>query len=158
MIEENDYIFIDGSETAKFLIKNINGKNIFVFSNSLKSAELLGKLKIKSYLFGGNITSNLCTFGENVINEINKISFDKVFFETDGIDIKYGFTTKSVEDSKIKEALYKKANEVYILADNSKFNKIEKVKFLDVDKGFIITDEKSDINEFNKEKIIVVKQ
>ncbi|ENZ02095.1 hypothetical protein HMPREF1092_01330 [Clostridium thermobutyricum] len=158
LIEENDYIFIDGSETAKFLIKNINGKNIFVFTNSLKSAELLGKLKIKSYLFGGNITSNLCTFGENVINEINKISFDKVFFETDGIDIKCGFTTKSVEDSKIKEALYKKANEVYILADNGKFNKIEKVKFLDIDKGFIITDEKSDINEFNKEKIIVVKQ
>ncbi len=27
LIEENDYIFIDGSETAKFLIKNINGKN-----------------------------------------------------------------------------------------------------------------------------------
>ncbi|HAN44282.1 MAG TPA: DeoR family transcriptional regulator, partial [Ruminococcaceae bacterium] len=60
---------------------------------------------------------------------LNSIRVDKAFIGTNAIDISAGLTTPNMLEASIKQKMISVANKVYILADNSKFERVSFAKF-----------------------------
>ena len=58
----------------------------------------------------------------------------------DGIDLEKGFTTPDMDEALIKEEMVNRSNDVYILADSSKFEQVFAVTFTKLKGKCIITD------------------
>lgn len=157
LIQENELIFLDGSEIAQNIAKNLHIKNVKIFTNSLNTAMILASSSSRVYFLGGNLNKeNNSTSGIGLINEIGKLIFDKSFLEAEGVHSNEGFTVSNVDDGRIKEIISKNSNVTYIVADNSRINKKTSFKFLDIDLGVLITDQYSNVKSFNSENIIKV--
>jgi DeoR family transcriptional regulator, fructose operon transcriptional repressor len=148
LINENDAIILDSSSTAarlaEFIIEG-DKKNITVVTNSFKTAfALIGSDNVELIHIGGqvrvNIYSSIGTIAENALKNLR---VDKAFIGINGIDFGIGLTTQNLYESQIKRVMMESSNQVYILADNSKFNQT----FLSIvcpieEVDFIITDNK----------------
>lgn len=157
LIQENELIFLDGSEIAQNIAKNLQIKNVKIFTNSLNTAMVLSNSSSRVYFLGGNLSKDTnSTSGIGLINEIGKLFFDKAFLEAEGVHSIAGFTVSNVDDGRIKEIISKNCNDTYIVADNSKINRKANFKFLDIDSGILITDQYSNVKSFDNENIIKV--
>ena len=58
-----------------------------------------------------------------------------------GIDLEKGFTTPDMDEALIKEEFVNHSNDVYILADSSKFDQVFAVTFTKLKGKCIITDQ-----------------
>ena len=154
LIEDNDVIFIDAGSTCFYMIDYIEAKNITVVTNGIRHIQKLMSKGINTYILGGYARpeKNLI-IGEDIINKINVMNFNKAFLGTMGIDVRSGFTTTMLEDGEVKKAVIKSSDECYILADTSKFNIRNFYTYGDFNQATIITDSKVNFEE-NNVKII----
>lgn len=70
---------------------------------------------------------------------LQKYYFTKGFFETNGVDIKAGFSTPDPTEAQVKRVAFRRSKLIYVLADPSKFNEISPVSFDDLEAAQIIT-------------------
>ena len=128
VIEDKDSIIIDassiGTQLAK-LIKNGDKKDITVVTNSfITSWELMSAKNVELIHIGGQARYDIyCTFGAMAEEALKSLRVDKAFIGINGIDFDSGFTTPNLFESQIKRAMMDAAYQVYIVSDNSKFNK-----------------------------------
>ena len=73
-------------------------------------------------------------------SNLQKYSFTKAFIGTNGINEKQGYTTPDTEEAMLKAVAIKRSFISYVLADNSKFDKVSAVSFAQLDAACIITD------------------
>ena len=123
LIQDNDVIFIDSGSTCFYMIDYIKAKEITVVTNGIMHIQKLMAKGINTYILGGYAKpeKNLI-MGEDMVNKISVMNFDKAFLGTMGIDARSGFTTMMLEDGEVKKAVIKSSDKCYILADKSKFN------------------------------------
>ncbi|MBS5937944.1 DeoR/GlpR family DNA-binding transcription regulator [Clostridium sp.] len=154
LIEDNDVIFIDSGSTCFYMIDYIEAKNITVVTNGIIHIQQLMAKGLNTYILGGYAKSekNLI-IGEDILNKISVMNFDKAFLGTMGIDARSGFTTMMLEDGEVKKAVINSSVECYILADTSKFNVRKFYTYGDFTQATIITDSRVDFEE-GKVKII----
>ena len=109
---------------------------------------------INTYILGGYAKpeKNLI-MGEDMVNKISVMNFDKAFLGTMGIDARSGFTTMMLEDGEVKKAVIKSSDKCYILADKSKFNVRKFYTYGDFTEATIITNSEIKFEE-GKAKII----
>ena len=154
LIQDNDVIFIDSGSTCFYMIDYIKAKEITVVTNGIMHIQKLMAKGINTYILGGYAKpeKNLI-MGEDMVNKISVMNFDKAFLGTMGIDARSGFTTMMLEDGEVKKAVIKSSDKCYILADKSKFNVRKFYTYGDFTEATIIT--KSEIKfEEGKAKII----
>lgn len=126
---DNDFIAISGGTTNfAFTEQIINSdlKNLKVLTNSLNIAiKLMEKQDIELIIIGGKIRekSYEC-IGHQAIEFIRNYNISKFFMGVDGISEGFGFSMASYEESLVAQMLVKKSIETYVLADNSKFDKV----------------------------------
>lgn len=122
-IEDNDVVFIDSGSTCYYIIDYIQAKNVTVVTNGIVHIQKLMDKGINTYILGGYAKpeQNLI-IGEDMVNKINLMNFDKAFLGTMGIDKKSGFTTEVLTDGEVKRTVIKSSEKCYVLADKSKFN------------------------------------
>lgn len=128
-IEEGDIIFLGSGKTCCFLAKMLHHlKNISVVTNNLAAIDDLLRSGAKIHLIGGEVTSTdgIHSFSspENPKDFIDHICVNKAFTSTSGIDLRVGLTVKSVISTYIYTYIPTIASSWYILADSSKFNKL----------------------------------
>lgn len=154
LIEDNDVIFIDSGSTCYYMIDNIKAKNITVVTNGILHIQKLMSMGINTYILGGYAKpeKNLI-IGEDIVNKISSMNFDKAFLGTMGIDSRSGFTTMMLEDGEVKKAVIKSSDLCYILADTSKFNVRKFYTYGDFSQATIITNSKV---EFEDEKAKII--
>lgn len=154
LIEDNDVIFIDSGSTCFYMIDHIESKGITVVTNGIVHIQKLMSKGINTYILGGYAKpeKNLI-MGEDIINKIRVMNFDKVFLGTMGIDARSGFTTMMLEDGEVKKAVIKSSEECYILADKSKFNVRRFYTYGEFNEATIITDSKIEFED-GRAKII----
>ena len=154
LVEDGDSIYLDGGSTTFEMIKYLKGKDITVVTNGINHIFELMKNDIKSYVLGGYIKKVTgVVLGAQSFENIKQFSFDYAFMGANGIDNKKGFTTSDLEEAKLKAEAISLGQEVYILADKSKFGKVYFVKIADIKDANIITDEAlENIAEDIKEK------
>lgn len=161
LIEENDVIFIDAGTTTLAMIPYIESVNITVVTNGIQHASLLTDKNIDTILLGGKIKpTTKAIIGPNSLKELGNYRFNKAFLGINGIDIEYGCTTPDPEEAALKSLATEQASVSYMLADQSKWNKINFVKVCDLEDVTIVTDQaKDNLREFKQRtKILEVEQ
>ena len=154
IIKDKDVIFIDSGSTCYFMIDYISAKNITVVTNGILHIQRLMEKGINTYILGvyAKPEKNLI-MGEDMVNKISVMNFDKAFLGTMGIDARSGFTTMMLEDGEVKKAVIKSSDKCYILADKSKFNVRKFYTYGDFTEATIITNSEIKFEE-GKAKII----
>lgn len=154
LIKDNDVIFIDSGSTCFYMIDYIKAKEITVVTNGIMHIQKLMAKGINTYILGGYAKpeKNLI-MGEDMVNKISVMNFDKAFLGTMGIDARSGFTTMMLEDGEVKKAVIKSSDKCYILADKSKFNVRKFYTYGDFTEATIITNSEIKFEE-GKAKII----
>ncbi|MBC1372325.1 DeoR/GlpR transcriptional regulator [Listeria booriae] len=125
-IEEDEIIFIDSGTTTRniieFLPKNIN---LTLLTNSLdiiNGAALMENITL--IIIGNNYKRNTKSFvGTDDSNTIDKYNVNKAFMAATGVSISHGLTNSDLLEYEIKKRIVTKAEDVFLLADHSKYNK-----------------------------------
>lgn len=161
LIEKNDIVFIDAGTTTLAMIDYIENGNITVVTNGILHASLLTDKNINTFLIGGNIKpSTKAIIGPTSIHQLRNYRFNKAFIGINGIDIEFGCTTPDPEEAALKSLAIKQASITYMLADQSKWNKVNFANVCDMEEVTIITDAiKENIDAFrHKTEIMEAKQ
>jgi DeoR family transcriptional regulator, fructose operon transcriptional repressor len=149
LIKDGDSIAIDVGTTALEVARNLKGKlDLTIITNSLRVVNLAIEScpKNRIILPGGivNISEPSLT-GDLTVSSFENFFVDKLFLGVGGIDFDEGLTDFNFEDAQIKKTLIKKAKEIILVADSSKFNRIAFAYIAPISKvNRIVTDDSID--------------
>ena len=154
-IESGDLIYIDAGTTTGSMIEHIDCMDAIYVTNGARHAIELAERGFKTYLVAGEMKSATeAVIGYGAVDSLRKYHFSKCFIGTDGVDAVNGLTTSDIEESMVKAEAIKRSEEVYILADSSKFGLVASITFAPLDAGTIITDQLTEPEYRNSTKII----
>lgn len=144
MINDGDYIVLDASTTALFVVKNIiQRKKITLITNSI---EILLELSNKSdwnILSTGGVLKEggLSLVGYQAEKMISAFHVDLAVCSCKGLDGEKGITDSNEKDAEIKKAFFKAAKKKVLAVDHTKFDKISFVQVGDIGSvDMIVTD------------------
>ena len=127
LLKDNQVIIIDAGSTASMLVRNIHDfKKLTIITPSIYIARQLSNTKnIDIILTGGNFNletnSLLGPLAEKVIEEIYA---NIAFLACDSISSDLNVMVASFELANLKKSLIKRAEEKVLIADSTKFGKI----------------------------------
>jgi DeoR/GlpR family transcriptional regulator of sugar metabolism len=133
-IKEGDSIILDAGTTTYWLAQTLAGrfKSLLVITNSLPAAMELSKTGYRILLVGGEVLSHsLALNGPVTVNNLESYHVDRAFLATSGISLSHGYSTADSNDADVKEQMIRAAEETYVLADSSKFERNCLVSFAD---------------------------
>lgn len=155
LVNEGDRIYLDSGTSVYELIKYLQTKDVRVVTNGLSHVEALIEYKIPCILLGGKVKPmTKAVIGYEAIQALERYRFDKCFMGSNGVHLTYGFTTPDPEEADVKNCAMASSNEVFILADNSKFGEVSFTRFANLEQAQIITN-LADILEHYQEKTTI---
>ena len=117
LLEDRDTIIIDDASSSFYLalnIKNHPEKRLAVVTNSLLAGnELAGLDHVELYM--------VATMGDAAVQNMEQFHVDKAFIGVHSINFDVGLTSIATPQMEVKKAILRAAEEVYVLADSSKF-------------------------------------
>lgn len=146
-IEEGDVIGIDASTTACELARQLPDLPLTVVTSSIVIASMLiDRPRIDVMLTGGLLDrSSLSLMGTLAGDAVERFNIRRLFISCRGIDLQRGLTEASEPHAQIKQRMIRLAEQVYLLADHSKFGLRSVVYFAQVaDIDVLITDPAAD--------------
>ena len=144
-ISDGDTIILDAGTTTAQVIPYITQKKLTVITNSVCAiTPLSANPDISLIVAGGyNRYHSRALVGDWALTMLKQIHASKLFLGVDGIDLAYGYTTNSLEEAPLKRQMLQRTDEVFILADSSKFNLVTLNKIADLEEvDHIISDDK----------------
>lgn len=125
-IHDHDTIFVDDSSTSFYLaveLKEHPEKHVAVITNSLLVGNELAECNhIELYIVGGHVKGTpAASMGEDAERTISGLHVDKGFIGVHSINPEAGLTSIATPQMQIKKAVLSVSDEVYVLADSSKF-------------------------------------
>ena len=125
-IENNDTIILDDASTSYYLAKCIKenaSKHLIVITNSLVAAGMLADVKhVDLFMLGGQVGGKLAsTMGDVTARYLEECHANKAFISAHGINFDVGITSIGSPQMQVKNAILRASNEVFLLADSSKF-------------------------------------
>lgn len=157
LVEENDFIFIDAGTTTLKIIDFLEKENIKIVTNGISHALLLADRNIDAILIGGRIKpSTKAVVGATSLDELKDFRFNKSFIGINGIHTEFGCTTPDSEEAAIKRLVIHHSAIPYVLADESKWDKVNFTKVCELEDVSIITNKtKKDLTAY-KEKTTIL--
>ena len=153
LVENGDFIYLDAGTTTYYMIEYLKDKNISVVTNGLMHLDQLIMNNIKTIIVGGEVKAiTKAVAGIEALKNIEKYRFDKSFLGANGVSVDYGFMTPDINEALLKEKVIEISNKTYVLADQKKFNELSSVKFSDIEKCKIVT---NDLNDEKKKKYVI---
>ncbi|WP_373895691.1 DeoR/GlpR family DNA-binding transcription regulator [Virgibacillus sp. CBA3643] len=141
LIDVNDVIFVDAGTTTLAMIPYLKDKNIIVVTNGIGHASLLADQHIQTFLVGGKIKhSTKAIIGANSLHELKNYRFNKTLLGMNGIDLAFGCTTPDPEEAALKKLAHQQAAATFLLADQTKWNKVTFAKVCELEEVSIVTD------------------
>lgn len=148
-IKDGDIVFVDNSSTCIYLIQYIPADiRVTILTNSVKL--LLESLSSRNpnhliFCMGGVFNgSNLSLYGNITLKNAGEFRPNKAFMSCTGIHPENQLADSSVLEVDTKRLMVERAQEVYILADYSKFHRTGQVYLCDLSSiDCVITDSKT---------------
>jgi DeoR family transcriptional regulator, fructose operon transcriptional repressor len=160
-ISEGDTLFMDASSTVFGLCEFFKTKKVKVITNALPIALELSNSSVQVVLLGGELDSERqATFGTATIKQASQYRVRKAFLGTDGISLNYGFSQLTEQSADLSRTFIEQAEEKYILADHSKFNKDSFSPFANIGEiTSLFSDQKLDFDLYKQyqQKIDIIK-
>ncbi len=150
-IKDNQMIYLDAGSSTYEMIDFITAKNITVVTIGIPHIIKLGENKINTIVLGGHLHwSTEAITGNQTLNQIRNLYFDIAFLGVNGIHKQIGLTTSNEQEAFVKSEAIKQSQKTFILADESKFDRLNPVKFADLEETVIITNKDTkDIIKYN---------
>lgn len=135
-IQNGDTISLDASTTAFHICNEIKNTRLTILTDSLKSINYLSEFEnINLISTGGTLERNYFSFiGRAASQTIREYYVDKVFVSCRSLDMEHGITEANEHIAAVRRLLIERANEVFLIADHSKFDKVSFVNICDFDK------------------------
>ncbi|WP_248928920.1 DeoR/GlpR family DNA-binding transcription regulator [Paenibacillus hamazuiensis] len=131
LIEEGDSVIIDAGTTPLAVASYLKDKKISVVTNSLTvGMELSDSAGTISLTSGEIINGRLSLAGPDAEKYIESLRVNKAIIGASGFRADYGFTTSSTIEAAIKQKMVKAANQVIIVVDHTKFDKVKLANFI----------------------------
>lgn len=139
LVKPNETLLISPGTTLHEFAKALKNVTVplYVATNDLMIAMELAQSPIETMVLGGSLRHNHFSlngfFAENAITQIHA---DKVFIGVDAVDFNIGVMNFSVEEIQAKKMMIQQSQELIVLCDHSKFEKIAFVNicgFEDID-------------------------
>lgn len=144
LINDGDVIAFDASTTALELSRLLKYKRkVTVVTNNLNIAiELAEDPEIPVILLGGFVRrTSLSVIGSGMTKYLESINIDKAFISCKSFNFADGVTDFLMDEGEAKQAIIKRSNEIFLLADTSKINTIAFFKICDAEQiDYLITD------------------
>ncbi len=144
-VKDGETILIDnGTTMAAFaeVLSHAPVSGLTICSNDLSGMQILEtKENCELRLLGGTVRSGFhYTYGPQVLGELQHYHFRKLFLATSAINAD-GLSTANSDLAAVKRAMIESSEEVILLADSSKFGKIDFQRFAPVNAvSTVITD------------------
>lgn len=144
-IREGDYIALDAGSTT-FELAALLGERfqrLTVVTHSLEVVKILGeKENIRTILAGGfYLPEEKCFCGHLTLDVVRQLHVSKCFIAPAAISLNFGISDHMQEMIAVQRALLEIADQVYLLADSSKFETCAPLKICDFKPDFLcITD------------------
>ncbi|MBQ3493520.1 MAG: DeoR/GlpR transcriptional regulator [Clostridia bacterium] len=120
MINDGDYVFIDGTTTTYFLgEKIIKKKDVTVCTANLKLASFLCEHGVNCYVCGGKVYDAIMTGGSYVSDMIEKFNFNVAFFAVSSVS-KEGYVAHSEEYWDYIKTAIRNSEKSVLLCDSDK--------------------------------------
>ncbi len=135
MIEDGDYLMLDASTTALYVVKNIlDKKRITIITNSVEILiELAAKNDWNVLSTGGTLKPGSLSFvGRHAENMLSEFHVDMAIFSCKGIDMDRGVTDSNEKDTDIKKCMLKAAKKKILAVDGTKFDRISFTRVCDM--------------------------
>lgn len=141
LVAPREFIYLDAGTTTYEMLPFLKDKDVHVITNSVYHASTGADLGIKTTMIGGEIRlTTKAAVSSQAIEQIQSCYFDKAFMGINGIHVDYGYTTADTEEATTKKTAINQAQHVFILADSTKFNKVNFSKVGNLEEALIITD------------------
>lgn len=144
LISPNDCIFLDHSTTVLSLCDEIVHLPLTVVTNSFRVIEKLsGHPDIQIISTGGIFNESLeGFFGLETVKYLKQHCMDKAFLSCRAIDMVRGLNDSSEMIADVRRNVIENSDNVYLLADHTKFGKSGFIATCDVEQlDYVVTDE-----------------
>lgn len=140
-ITDEDVIFLDAGTSTLAVVRYLRPEqHLTVVTNGVIHASQLADQGIRTLLVGGMLKNTTkAIIGTKTVRDLQRYRFNKVFLGTNGVHDEYGLTTPDPEEAAVKQAALDQAEEVFVLADASKFDAVSFVKIADLEQVTLIT-------------------
>lgn len=126
LIDSNELIFIDSGTTTRDILKYLPEKvtKLTILTNNLDVINDVADRPDISLLVLGNIFkhSTRSFVGNDTLDIIEKYNINKAFMAATAVSIENGLTNSDIQEYELKKRIVRKAHQVYLLADASKFD------------------------------------
>ncbi len=145
LVSRGDFIYLDAGTTTFCIIDFLTEKNASFVTNGIAHASHLAERGFKAFILGGQLKPTTeAVIGAAALDNIRNYNFTKGFFGTNGISTIAGFSTPDSDEGMVKSEALTRCRQAFILADNSKFNKIAPITFANISCATILTDTLTD--------------
>ncbi|MCI8993091.1 MAG: DeoR/GlpR transcriptional regulator [Eubacterium sp.] len=136
-IHDGDTVLIDTGTTMLYLAQALarsSFSKVRIFTNDIEIVRILEeKEDFEIHLLGGKIRNSFhYCYGHQIIEELKKYNFEKMFLATAAISTTHGLTVSNDELAQVKTAMIKSSKNIILLADSSKINRIDFQTFADI--------------------------
>jgi DeoR family fructose operon transcriptional repressor len=127
LIKDGNVVLLDAGSSIGELVRELSQSrmNLTIITNSIPHASVLGRIPtVRLYMLGGEfrVATDACT-GSWAEQMLATIRADVAFLGVNGIDLKDGLTTPTIEDAHVKRAMILAARKTVVLADHTKFGR-----------------------------------
>lgn len=153
MIKDGDYIMLDSSTTALYVIQNIlDRKQITLITNSIEILiELCNRPDWTIISTGGVLKEGgLSLVGYQAEKTVAGFHVDLAICSCKGLDGNLSVTDSNERDSEIKKAFLNSANRKVLALDSSKFDKTSFVRVCNLDKIDTVVTDKDPGSEWSR--------
>lgn len=145
LVDDGGIIFIDAGTTTEKMIDFLPDKNVTFVTNAFVHAKKLAQRGFKVYIPAGEIKLKTeAIIGAECVSSLKCYNFTKSFIGANGISLSGGISTPDRNEASVKSAVVQNSQTAYILADHSKFGRVDSVSFAQLERVKIITDKLPD--------------
>lgn len=139
-VQDGETIYLDAGSTTYECIEFLAAKKVTVVTNGIPHAVALVEKGVNTILIGGQIKPKTkAVVGATASAQLEQYQFTDAFLGMNGIHSTYGLTTPDVEEAALKKTALQQANQSYVLADASKFDKVHFVRVCELDDAILVT-------------------
>jgi DeoR family transcriptional regulator, fructose operon transcriptional repressor len=123
LVKDGETIILDAGTTTEQIARYLTQKELVVITNAMPVAEVLSHAPhITTILLGGVLKKiELCTVGSILVQNINRLTVDKMFLSVSGLSLEKGATDPDMREAEAKQAMMQSAREVILVADSQKW-------------------------------------
>lgn len=126
LVRDGMVIMLDGSTSAYHLVPYLaRYKDIIVITSGAKTAVALAELQIPVFSTGGKMLTNSYSYiGTEAEETVRKFNADIMFFSCHGLSDDGMMSDPSIEEANLRQVMFQKSKQKYLLCDSSKFGKV----------------------------------